>query len=254
METMPDLGVPTNTWMMTTGGVFLWCILLGYHIGRTGQTRTLSLYALFFGAATLSFWQEFYGDWGNYQIWNPHFDRLSFWGDSPFTTAVKPAWMPFSWGWFLGLVVPLMCSLAFWAKRKLPRVPMWIIATPIGAAYWLFDIEQEVNATANGLWSVTRIWGPAFHSPRGSYAIVYPSMLLGFFVGAMILLLYRRDENGFWWHERLLNIQRTKPGWGRELARFAAFYLLFNVVFFIFQTGPIMAFRLLIGGPSTIVP
>ena len=54
--------------------------------------------------------------------------------------------------------------------------------------------------------------------------------------------------------ERLFKIDGMKPGFGREAARFLAFYLLFNVVFFIFQTGPIMAFRILIGGPSTIVP
>jgi len=254
METMPDLGIPTNTWMMTTGGVFLWFLLLGYQIGRTAQTRTLSLYALFFVAATLSFWQEFYGDWGNYQIWNPHFERLPFWGNSPYTTAVKPAWMPFSWGWFLGLMVPALCSLAFWAKRRLPAVPLWVLSIPIGLFLWFFDIYQEVNATANGLWSVTRIWGPAFHSPRGSYAIVYPSILLGFFASAMILLLYKREAAAFYWHERVFNIQHMQAGWGRELARLGAFYLLFNVLFFLFQTGPIMAFRILIGGPSAIVP
>jgi hypothetical protein len=179
---------------------------------------------------------------------------MPFWGASPYTTRVKPAWLFFSWGWFLGLVVPLLCSLTFWAKRKLPSVPLWILAIPIGLLLWAFDIYQEVTATSNGLWDVTRIWGPAFHSPRGSYAIVYPSALLGFFAGAMILLLYKRDENGFYWHERLFHIQNMRAGAGRELARLGAFYLLFNVVFFIVQTAPIMAFRLLIGGPSNIVP
>jgi hypothetical protein len=151
-------------------------------------------------------------------------------------------------------VMPLLFSLTRWVKGKLPAVPLWLLAIVIGSVLWLFDIYQEVNATANGLWSVTRIWGPAFHSARGSYAIVYPSALLGFFAAAMILLLYKRDENGFWWHERLFKIDRMTPGWGREAARFLAFYVLFNVVFFIFQTGPIMGFRLLIGGPSAIVP
>src|SRR5271168_606566 len=238
METMPDLGIPTNTWLMTTGGVYLWYILLGYHIGRTRQTKTLSLYALFFVVATLSFWQEFYGDWGNYQIWNPHFARIPFWGISPYTTPVKPSWVPYSWGWFLGLLIPLLCSLAYWGKAKLKSVPLWVLAIPIGLFLWLYDIYEEVNATANGLWSVTRIWGPAFHSERGSYAIVYPSVLLGFFASAMILLLYKQDVSGYFWHESLLNIQRMKPGFKRELARLGSFYLVFNVVFFIFQTGP----------------
>ena len=31
-------------------------------------------------------------------------------------------------------------------------------------------------------------------------------------------------------------------------------HLLFNIVYFILQTGPLMAFRRLTGGPSNVVP
>ena len=69
---------------------------------------------------------------------------------------------------------------------------------------------------------MTLFLGPVLRSDKGSIPVIVP-VLLGVWAGWVVALLVRRDANGFWWHERVLGVDRTADGAGREFARAAAF-------------------------------
>ena len=79
-----QMGEPVNPWMMETGSFCIWGALLLLTLIWTLKDKRLPLFGLVLIAATSSFWQEFFGDWGAYVAWNPAFARLPFWASERF--------------------------------------------------------------------------------------------------------------------------------------------------------------------------
>jgi len=254
MDASGPMGEPVSPWMMETGSIIFWCVLALIATGLAIKDRRLSLLALCLLGGTSSFWQEFFGDWGAYVAWNPHFDRLPFWGDTPFTTPVKPLFIPFSWGWWFAATIPLLVALVGWLGRVFKGMSTtllsFLIALPIFLSY---QIYVEGSSVANGWWTYDVVLGPALESEKGRLPLIFP-VVLGLWAGVFVALLARRDEAGFWWHERALGVPNSAPGISRELARAGAFILLFQATFLVFNTAPPIIGRLLFGGPSTLVP
>lgn len=249
-----QMGEPVNPWMMETGSIIFWCVLAAASTILALRRRRLSLVALCLIGATSTFWQEFFGDWGAYVAWNPRFDRLPLWGEMAFTTPVKPLFIPFSWGWWFAVTIPLLVSLVAWLGRKLPAPSTtalaFLIAFPLFLAYQLY---VEGSSVANGWWTYDVVVGPALTSDKGQLPIIFP-VLLGLWAAGLVALLARRDGEGFWWHERRLGVPRLAAGAKRELARAGAFALLFQLSMFAINIGPAIVGRLLFGGPSLLVP
>jgi hypothetical protein len=249
-----QMGAPVNPWMMETGSIIFWCVLLVVSAAIALRSGRLPLVGLCLIAATTSFWQEFFGDWGAYVAWNPHFARLPFWGEMPYTTPVKPVFIPFSWGWWFAVSIPLLVALIGWLGRKLPRVSTtalsFLIAFPLFLAYQLY---VEGSSVANGWWTYDIVIGPALTSARGQLPVIFPA-LLGLWAAGLVALLARRDPQGLWWHERKLGVGSVAPGLRRELARTGAFILLFQVSTFAINIAPAILGRLAFGGASALVP
>jgi hypothetical protein len=248
------MGEPVNPWMMETGSIILWCALLAVTIGLTLKSGRLPLVLLCLIGATSSFWQEFFGDWGAYVAWNPHFARLPFWGVTAYTTPVKPFFIPFSWGWWFAISIPLLVSLIGWLGRKLPAISAtllsFLIAFPMFLAYQLY---VEGSSVANGWWTYDTVIGPALTSPKGQLPIVFP-VLLGLWAAGLVALLVPRDAQGLRWHERLLGVDAAAPAVKREFWRVAAFILLFQISMFAINIAPAIVGRMMFGGPSLLVP
>ena len=248
------MGPPVNPWMMESGSIIFWSVLVAATVVLTIWRRRLPLVGLVLIAATSSFWQEFYGDWGAYDHWNPAFSRLPLWGESPFTTPVKPLFIPFSWGWWFAVSIPLLVTLIAWMGRRFSALSTtawaFVIAFPLFTAY---QIYTEGSAVAQGWWSYDVVLGPAIESARGRLPVIF-DVTLGLWVASYVAFLARRDADGLWWHERKLGITPAMSGWRREAARALAMIVLFQVTFFAFNTAPPMLGRLLFGGPSALVP
>nr|ART38509.1 G14 [uncultured bacterium] len=248
------MGEPINPWMMETGSLIFWSVLAVVSAVLALRTGRLSLVALCLIAATTGFWQEFFGDWGAYLAWNPHFTRLPFWGPMPYTTPVKPLFIPFSWGWWFAVSIPLLVSLIAALGRWLPRVSTtllsFLVAFPLFVAYQFY---VEGSSVANGWWTYDLTVGPALASDHGQLPVIFP-LCIGFWAAGLVALLARRDAAGLWWHERRLGVASVAPGARRELARAGAFILLFQVTMFVINIAPPMILRALFGGPSVLVP
>src|SRR5690606_3483231 len=184
-------GERVNTWMMETGSFYIWGILALATLVLSLKNRRIPLMGLCLIAGTSAFWQEFFGDWGAYLAWNPAFARLPFWGEMAYTTPVKPLFMPFSWGWWFSISIPLLVSLVAFLGRKFPKISMTIwsfsIASPLFFAYQLY---VEGSSVANGWWTYDVVVGPALSSEKGNLPIIFP-ILIGLWAGLFVAMLAR---------------------------------------------------------------
>jgi hypothetical protein len=248
------MGDPVNPWMMETGSIYLWCGLLLAAAALTAKNRRIPLFGLMLVAGSSGFWQEFFADWGAYVAWNPQFERLPFWGEMAFTTPVKPMFMPFSWGWWFAVSIPLLTSLVLLLKRKFPARSVYALsfltAFPLFLAY---QIYVEGSSVANGWWTYDSVIGPALESEQGRLPLIFP-LLIGLWAAWFVGLLADRNAEGFMAHEVRLGAAAKPAGWRREWARLWSMALLFQVTFLAINLVPAMLGRILFGGPSALVP
>ena len=245
---------PVNPWIMETGSFYLWGILFVLAAIWTARNRRIPLFGLVLIAATSSFWQEFFGDWGAYVAWNPAFSRLPLWGEMPFTTPVKPAFIPASWGWWFAISIPLLTSLVLWLRRRLPgmspRLLAMLCAFPLFFAY---QIYVEGSSVENAWWTYDAVIGPSLDSANGRLPLIFP-LLLALWAGWFVGVLATRDEQGFMAHEVRFSVPARAPGRARELTRQWAMIVIFQVSFFAVNIAPAIIGRALFGGPSVLVP
>lgn len=248
------MSAPVDPGIMETGSFWLWGGLAALTVIWTIKDKKLPLFGLVLIAATSTFWQEFFGDWGAYLAWNPAFARLPFWGDMAFTTPVKPLFIPFSWGWWFAISIPPLVALVRWLHGRFPSASILILAMLTAFPLFLaYQINVEGSAVAKAWWTYESVIGPALESEKGRLPLIFP-LLIGLWAGCFVALLAPRDGNGFMPHELRAKIPSTRAGWRRELARVWAMIVVFQVSFFIFNTAPPIIGRLLFGGPSLLVP
>lgn len=248
------MGDPVNPWIMETGSIYLWSGLLLLAVAVTIRRKSLPLFGLLLIAGSSAFWQEFFSDWGAYLAWNPAFARLPFWGDMAYTTPVKPAFMPFSWGWWFAISIPLLTSLVLWLKRRFPaRSPYLLAMLTAFPLFLLYQIYVEGSSVANGWWTYDTVIGPALASDKGQLPLVFP-LLIGLWAGLFVGMLADRDDAGFMMHERLAGAATKAPGWRREVTRLLSMIVAFQVTFLVINLAPAVIGRALFGGPSVLVP
>jgi hypothetical protein len=248
------MGDPVNPWVMETGSIYLWSVLLLGTAILTVKNRRIPLFGLMLIAASSGFWQEFFGDWGAYVAWNPQFARLQFWGEMAYTTPVKPLFVPFSWGWWFAVSIPLLTTLVLFLKRKFPARSVYAIsfmtAFPLFLAY---QIYVEGSSVANGWWTYDSVVGPALESKQGRLPLVFP-LLLGLWAGWFVGLLADRNPEGFMAHEVRFGAAAKPAGLGREWTRLWGTAVLFQSTFLLFNIAPAVIGRMAFGGPSALVP
>jgi hypothetical protein len=254
IQAASPMGAPVNPWMMETGSFWIWGVLLAMTLIWTVKDKRIPLFGLVLIAATSGFWQEFFGDWGAYVAWNPAFARLPFWGDMAYTTPVKPLFIPFSWGWWFAISIPLLVALARWLHGKFPSAPLGMIAMLTAFPLFLaYQLNVEGSSVANGWWTYDVVIGPALESEKGSLPIIFP-LLIGLWAAWFVAMLAKRDDQGFMPHETRFGVPSKAAGWPREIARIWTMIIAFQITFFIVNIAPAMIGRALFGRPSLLVP
>ena len=248
------MGAPVNPGFMQTGSLWIWAGLAVLTAVWTLKDRKIPLFGLVLIAGTSSFWQEFFGDWGAYVAWNPAFARLPLWGEMAYTTPVKPLFIPFSWGWWFALSIPVLVALVRWLHGKLPRIGIGTLAMCTAFPLFLaYQINVEGNSVASGWWTYDVVIGPALSSPKGRLPLIFP-LLIGLWAGWFVGILAKRDTDGLMPQELRLGVGAKPAGVGRELARVWAMIVLFQLTFLIVNTLPPIIGRLAFGTPSLLVP
>lgn len=254
MNNSSEMPPPVDPWIMETGSIYLWSALFFVALILSVKNKRAPLFGLMLIAGSSGFWQEFFADWGAYLAWNPAFERLPFWGDMAYTTPVKPLFMPFSWGWWFAISIPLLTSLTIWLKRKFPARSVYTIAMVIAFPLFLaYQLYVEGSSVANAWWTYDAIVGPAVESENGRLPLIFP-LLIGIWAGWFIGMLADRDDDGFMAHEIRAGAKQKSAGWGREWVRLWSIILLFQITFLIINLIPAMVGRAIFGGPSLLVP
>jgi hypothetical protein len=233
--------------------VLFFVMLTGFSLW-SWYKKHLSIGLLILFGALFTSWQEFFGDWGAYLYWNPGFPPLP-WGETPYTTPHKPMFIPFSWGWYLTLIYTVLVTLLSWIQKKLPQVPkLLIVAVVAGPLFYGYNIYSEGLAADMAWWGYAETFGPYAQGTYAKYPLVWPALDLVAWSITILWLLTMKDEQGYWWHERVLGVDSVTAGWRQGLARIGGFILTFNISCLLIVTIPCIVVRLVWGVDSLVVP
>lgn len=242
MASMHDMSI--TLFFVMLAGFGLWSL----------YKKRLSLGLLILIGAMSASWQEFYADWGGYLYWNPEFPQLP-WGDTPFTTPDKPMFIPFSWGWYFALIYTLLTVILVWLQRKLPAVPNWLVVLVIaGPLFYAYNIYGEMQAANMAWWGYAHAFGPSAQGTYAMYPLVWPAASLVAWSVVLLCMFTAKDAMGYWWHERVMGVNRVAAGIGHGLARIGSFIIAFNASCLLVVTIPCILVRLIWGVGSAIVP
>lgn len=245
---------------LTAGWIFEWVGLISFLamgtwvVVDTARNRRLSFVSLAMIAGTTMWWQEWYGDWGSYLIYNEDFALIP-WGSTLWTTPNKPWSLIPAYGWYYAVALPG----TLWLVGRLRQIrPTWgrvttvvVVVLPI---FYIYDVIVEVLGTYWGWWSYTESVGPAIHSAKGTFPLLFPLAFVCLFVVSAVLLIDNRDDRGHPRFEGWFGVTRVRAGWPQELTRVGVWIVVFNVTYLVTLIGPLVAIRELFGPSSAIVP
>lgn len=228
--------------------------LVAWAVADTWRHRRFSVTTLGLIAGTTMWWSEWYGDWGAYLLYNPHYDLIP-WGQSMWTTPNKPWWMIPAYGWYYAVGIPGSLRLVNRVRRAKPnwgRLSSLIVVA--GLFFYAFDVAIEIPAVTFGWWTYAETWGPVYESTGGTFPLLYPVLLVDAYILVVCWLIDQRDDTGTARFERAFGVRRMRAGWGRETARLGAWVAVLNAAYLLVLMGPLVAIRLALGPASAIVP
>lgn len=232
--------------------VFVGLVVWG--VWDTVRHRRLSITTLGLVAGTSMWWSEWFGDWGAYLLYNPHYDLIP-WGSSTWTTPNKPWWMVPAYGAYYAVGIPGSLKLVGWVRRVRPewgRLPTLLVVT--GLFFYAFDVAIEIPATTFGWWTYAHTWGPVYESSRGTFPLLYPVLVVDAYILVVCWLIDRRTDSGVVRFEVMLGTNRVRAGWRRETARLGAWVATLNVAYLVVLMAPLVLIRLAFGPGNGLVP
>jgi hypothetical protein len=280
-------GVVTNApiagWLFEIVGPLVWIALAIVFTRQCLAQRHITRNMLVFIASTTMWWQEWYGDWAAYIIYNPQFQLIP-WGSTLWTTPNKPWVVILSYGWYYTLSFLALFWLCDKVRQSRPGMRGWVAAVVVGIPVWYaMDLVLEGGASYLGWWSYDFFVGPALQSSEGNFPLIYPIVFFAAWCVLMGALVYEQDAEGFTPLDRLLRLNRLREGfipaipsshdsdghgalavkverptrsvsaeW--QIARLVAWIAAFNASYWLVFIFPIIIVRELLGPASTLIP
>jgi hypothetical protein len=236
-------------------------------------------------------WQEWFGDWAAYIVYNPHFTLIP-WHATTWTTPNKPWAVIPAYGWYYTLSLLLLVALVDRVRRSRPHASALLTAVAVGLPlFYLIDLLVEGGASVLGMWSYDHYVGPAITSSKGNFPLLHPIVFFAVWCTVMGVLVVRpgpdvQDDRTVL--DRLLRVgrpgpvasataapapharatrggtavlERTAPAPAVDgltvranLLRLGAWVLTFNVSYWVLFVFPIVLIRQLGGVHSDVVP
>jgi Spirocyclase AveC-like len=274
---------PTAGWLFGVIGPLLWVALAGYFIRECREQRCITRNTLLFIATTTMWWQEWFGDWATYLIYNPHFALIP-WGSTMWTTPNKPWAVIPAYGWYYTLSFLALFWIVGRIRARQPHLAAWKVAALVGLpVFYLADLFIEGGAAFLGMWSYDQFVGPALQSPAGNFPLLYPVVFFSGWCTLMGALVYHVDATGFTQFDRLLGMRRwlsptervdssarldsggvatltataahTQPlSIQAQAVRIILWVAGFNLSYWTVFIFPMILIRMLTGAPSSLIP
>jgi len=274
----PALLEPTNLWVFNWLTPIVGSIIIAVALIDALRTRRLTWGFLFLINSMLVYWMETIGDWGQHLIYSPAFATHHLLDWLPLKTPYDPVFMPFAYAiyWTVHALAVL------WVGQLLVKRYNWsmlkaIVVSAIPVNY-SWDLLVEGTATAMGWWTYDPGIGPVLEWPNGGRITLlwtvglmctWPNLIaywggkppvrgLNHLERFFALERFTRPKQAIavsagtartkaQAYDDALNYEITIPRWKFETLRFMAWFVGFQVSFFVFLIVPLVAFRWLAG-------
>lgn len=292
--TPPALLDPAGVWFFNWVIPIAGSLVIAAAVADSVRRRRPTWGLLFLVNSMLVYWMETMGDWGQELVYSPAFASHDLLDWLPVKTPNDPVFMPFAYAVYWTVHGLAVLWLGQWLSRRygwsLGR-SILVLAVPVNYAW---DFLVEGTATAVGWWTYDPGIGPVLTWPNGGKFTLlwtiglmcgWPNLIaywagkppvrglnhierfmgLGRFTrpkpdppparGGVLVAArvskraeYRAD------YDALLDYEVTIPRWRFEVARFAAWFVVFQVSFFLLLIVPLVGMRLLLDHHSIYVP
>ena len=228
------VATPWMPWIFEIGSVVVWLMIAVYFYRAYKQAGSLSRYTLIFIGATSMFWLEFPADWGAFLVYSPSFALFPL--ELPFTTPNKPLFMPFAYGWYFLAIYSLIWFLVDKLRAAKPEWSRLLVVLLIAAPFfYIWNLMVEGFSAVVGWWTYYEVFGPALHSTRGTYPLIFPVVPFAVYGVVEALVLTWKDKNGLHMLEHITGAHKSAVGRGRELRRAVAWIITMNCIFGLFS-------------------
>lgn len=248
-----DQSRPPLGWLFEVIGPIVWMVLAALFAYTCIKRRELTLPTLVFIGATAMWWQEWYGDWGAYVLYNPHLALIPgyHW---PLTSPNKPWAVIPAYGWFYSLVYfPVIWLCRKLHDRFLPNARLWVVMIAVSLPlFYIWDTFIEGGASMLGIWSYVHFVGPAMESSRGNFPLVYPVIFFAAMMTITLLVIAAETPQGTPLVESWARVDRL-TGWKRSAGRIITWIVTMNLCYMIFIV-PTVLIRLAFLPANSLVP
>lgn len=245
---------PEAKWLFEVTSPVLWLLILAGLVADSVRRRRLNPWLTFQLAFTTMFWQDFYGGWGGYFLYNEKFALMDWWGESRWTGPHKPWFLIPAYGWWWTFSIGVSALLMERLRRRRPQWSLLLaFSLTIGPFFYVYDLVVESLAVHLRWWDYTRPVGPAIRTAGGNFPLIWPLLPQIAWIFAVVCLFAWKTPAGEARFEAALRLRRFS-GWRAHLARFGAYAAAFNVSYALVLILPMMLVRAAIGEPSTLVP
>jgi hypothetical protein len=245
---------PTAAWVIQVLGPIVFVGFVAWAIVDTRRNRRLSLVSLALIAGTTMWWQEWYGDWGSYLLYNPHF-RLLPWHSSLWTTPNKPWFVIPAYGWYYATIFPLMLLAISRVRQARPNWNRHLTTVLVALGlFYAWDLVVEGSAATFGWWSYSHALGAALNSSKGTFPLLFPILLFCLFGVVVTWIMDQRDDRGRFRLETVTGVVRIREGWRREVGRAGAWVAMLNIAYIACLIAPLVLWRDVWGPASSVVP
>jgi len=266
-------GIWFFNWVIPIAGSVIILLVIADSVRR----RRLTWGFLFVVNSMLVYWMETMGDWGQELIYSPAFARHHLLDWLPLKTPNDPLFMPFAYAvyWTVHALAVL------WLGQLLVKRYGWsllkavlIIAIPVNYAW---DFLVEGLATAHGWWTYYPGMGPSLTWGNGGrITLVWTIGLMCVWPNLIAYWGGKPPVRGLNHFERFFALDRFTtpkpvaphpasydegvnyavaiPRWKFEAARFGAWFVTFQVSFFVLLIVPLLAMRGITGHDSIYAP
>lgn len=258
-------------------------------VADTVRRRRLTWGFLFLVNSLAVYWMETLGDWGQQLFYSPAFAQHHLLEWLPLKTPNDPLFMPFAYAVYWGVHALLILWLSQWVARRFGwsmLKSMLLLAIPVNYAW---DFLVEGAATAVGWWTYDPGIGPVLQWPGGGritllwtigLMCVWPN-LIAYWAGKppirglnhferffrlqrftvakaslsrAELQALRPTRSATQLFDDHLNYEVTIPRRRFELMRLGAWFVCFQVSFFVLLVVPLVALRIITGSDSPYIP
>jgi hypothetical protein len=216
---------------------------------RANQLSPLFLMSV---AAGTAFWQETYGDWGAYLLYNDRFAHYD-WGDALWTSPVKPWWVIAGYvAFYTALFVSLIATVKF-VRLRWPNRNEYLFAALLSLPiFYAFDLVFEGTTVGLGFWNYEYVFGPSMSVGNGTFPLLWPIVeQVPFMAIAAFGLTWRNDRGQLLFDVAAQRVLRRAPG---QIAILTSWIVIVNITFFTTTILPIMALRWIAGPANASVP